>query len=284
MAPSAHAVSDHYSQPGLASRLLNALRAAGKNPDALVRDDLAGFDEFHTRGREATRELVAMAHLHPGMEVLDVGCGIGGPARTLAAECGCHVTGLDLVDEFCRAADELTDRVGLAEQVKFRQGDALEMPFESGSFDAALLEHVTMNIDDKPRLFEQLRRVLRPRGHLLLYEVCAGERAPVHFPVPWAREPEISFLASPAELRMIVEAAGFVPQQWRDVSQRSIAWFSTMVQTMAQRPPDAPPPLGLNLLMGPDTPQKIGNVIRNLEEDRTRIIQAHFTRSPAEIH
>lgn len=285
MSTSASSVADHYNQPELASRLLTALRTAGKDPEALDRDDLASFDEFHTRGRDATRELVAMADLQPGMEVLDVGCGIGGPARTLAAECGCHVTGLDLVGEYCDAAATLTQRVGLEGQVQFREGDALGMPFDDDSFDAALLEHVSMNIEDKPRLFAELQRVLRPQGQLLLYEICAGEVSPLHFPVAWASDLAISFLSRPDELRKIAEGRGFVTQQWRDVSQQSLQWFRTMIQRMSQRPEDAPPTLGLNLLMGPDAPQMVANVIRNLEEDRIRVIQAHFIqRADEPIH
>lgn len=178
----------HYSQPDLIGKLLSALERAGKDIDSLSRDDVAGFEEFHIRGRDATRELARLAGLQPEMEVLDIGCGIGGPARTLAAEFGCRVTGLDLVEEYCRAATVLTERLRLAERVRFHEGNALDMPFSAGSFDAAFMAHVSMNIEDKASLFRQVVRVLRPDGRLALYEICAGAVSPPHFPAPWAAD------------------------------------------------------------------------------------------------
>lgn len=269
----------HYSQPDLIGKLLSALERAGKDVDSLSRDDVAGFEEFHIRGRDATRELARLAGLQPEMEVLDIGCGIGGPARTLAAEFGCRVTGLDPVEEYCRAATVLTERLRLAKRVKFHEGNALDMPFSAGSFDAAFMAHVSMNIEDKASLFREVMRVLRPDGRLALYEICAGAVSPPHFPAPWAADARMSFLATPDELRTQAEASGFTPIAWRDVSSESFEWFRSLLAAMAARPKDAPPPLGLNLLMGQDTPQKAANVIRNLEEDRIRVVQAVFTRS-----
>lgn len=272
-------ICHHYSQPDLITKLLSALERAGKDIDSLSRDDVAGFEEFHIRGRDATRELARLADLQPEMEVLDIGCGIGGPAHTLAAEFGCRVTGLDLVEEYCRAATALTNRLGLAERVKFQEGDALGMPFFDDSFDAAFMAHVSMNIEDKTSLFREVARVLRPEGRLALYEICAGAASPPHFPAPWAADAHMSFLATPEELRAQAEASGFTSVAWKDVSGESFEWFRSLLAAMAARPKDAPPPLGLNLLMGPDTPQKAANVIRNLEEDRIRVVQAVFTHS-----
>jgi SAM-dependent methyltransferase len=270
--PLAALVERHYTRPGLAGRLLAALERAGKDPAALTRDDVAAFDEFHIRGRQATRELAVLASLAPGMEVLDVGCGVGGPARTLAAEFGCRVTGLDLVDEYVRAAATLTERVGLADRVRFLQGDAGAMPLPDARFDAAVLEHVTMNVDDTGRLFHEVARVLRPGGRLALYEVVAGAGGPAHYPVPWASGPEISFLLPCPTLLARVEAAGFAVVAWCDVSPPSLTWFRRHLAAA----PDAPPVLGLHLLMGADARLKLETLVRNLEEDRVRVVQGAF--------
>lgn len=272
-------VQSHYGQPGLASRLVSALEQAGKNPDALTRDDLAAFEEFHTRGRLATRELADLAGLQPGLHVLDIGSGIGGPARTLAAEFGCRVTGLDIVDAYCEAATMLTDRVGLGGQVRFQQGDALDMPFDDASFDAAIMEHASMNIDDKPALFRQIARVLRDGGRLALYEICAGAEPAPHYPAPWAGDETISFLATARELEDSARAAGFEWLLARDLSSEARDWFRAMLDAAAARPKDTPHPLGLHLLMGPDTAEKVSNLLRNLDEDRVRVVQAVCIRS-----
>ena len=266
-------VRAHYGKGGLLGKLLAALAGAGKRVDSLSRDDLAPFEEFHTRGREGTREVARLAGFSNGMRVLDVGCGIGGPARTLAAEFGCTVVGVDLVDEFVEAARELTARVGLSDQVEFVQGDALELPFADGEFDAAMLEHVTMNIQDKGRLFRGLARVVRGGGRLAIYEICAGEGGPVHYPVPWASDARYSFVARPQELGGAAQDAGFRVEQWVDVSERAFEWFLGMIASMANRPKEAGPAVGVNLLMGEDAGETVGTLLRNLEEDRVRVVE-----------
>ena len=280
MSDSTRLVQDHYAHDGLTERIFAALRTAGANVNALTRDDLAPFEEFHLRGRDATRDVARLAQLQRDMHVLDIGCGIGGPARTLAAEFGCRVTGLDLVPQFVEAATELTRRVGLADRARFQQGDALRLPFPDAGFDAVLFEHVNMNVHDKPRLYREAARVLRPGGTLALYEICGGPSAPAHFPVPWASQPQISFLVSPDELLAAARGAGLRELERRDVTQQSLDWIRGVIASMPA--PDAgapPPPLGLQLVMGPDAPRKATNVLRNLEEDRIRVVQAVLSRA-----
>lgn len=267
-------VATHYGTPELSTRIAEALRAAGRDPDSPERDDVAGFDEFHIRGREATRELGRLAGLESDMRLLDIGCGLGGPARTLASEFGCRVVGLELTPEYVRAARLLNERLGMNDVVEIREGDALDMPFEDGEFDAAVIEHVAMNVADKRRLFGGIRRVLRSGGRLALYEILAGEVRPEHFPVPWAEGPELSHLVAPGDLRTVLENAGFRRLEWNDVTESGLDWFRAKVEALADRPADAPPPLGLNVLMGDSTPVKVRNVIRNLEEDRIHVVMA----------
>ncbi len=269
----AKSINDHYSQAGLGEKILAAYERAGKNVHTLTRDDLSSFDEFHIGGREATRELARLAGLQAGMKVLDLGSGVGGPARTLAAEFGCEVVGLDIVEDYCLAAEMLTARVGLSDSVTFRHGDVMNMPFGEASLDVVWSQHTMMNIADKARLFDEIRRVLRPQGRLALHEVCEGPISAPHFPVPWASDPAISFLVTPEELRHMLGHAGFAELVWKDVTAPSLAWFRQMIANMAARSKDAPQPLGLNLLMGERTAEKAANVVRNLEEDRIRVVE-----------
>ncbi len=266
-------INDHYGQANLEEKITGAIERSGKRLEDLTRDDIASFDEFHIRGREATRELAHLAGLREGLTVLDLGCGVGGPARTLAAEFGCVITGVDLVEDYCRTADMLTQRVGLADRVTFHQGDILNLPFDRDSFDVAWTQHTTMNIEDKVAFFNEIRRVLRPAGRLALYEICAGSVEPPHFPLPWAGDPTINFLVTATKLKQTLSEAGFNELEWTDVTSLSLDWFRAVVARMAKRPADAPPPLGLNLLMGETTPQKAANLVRNLEEDRTQVVQ-----------
>lgn len=268
------AIQEHYGQEGLGANILSALERAGK--EIKVHTDTATFDEFHIRGLEATIETAELAGLKPGMTVLDLGSGLGGPARAIAAEFGCHVTGIDLVEEYCRTAEMLTDMLGLGGKVSFRQGDMTDMPFEDGSFDRALTMHTQMNVENKAKLFNEVSRVLKPGGLFAVYEICAGPRSPLHFPVPWANDPSISFLITPDELRGMLNNTGFSEIEWRDVSDPSSEWFKTQLELISSAPKDAPPPLGLNLVMGPSFIDKFKNVFRNLKEDRIIVVQGVF--------
>ncbi|GMV58193.1 MAG: hypothetical protein AMXMBFR72_13040 [Betaproteobacteria bacterium] len=271
----ARAVDDHYGRADLATTILQALQAAGKDPDRLAPEDLAPVDQFHSRGIVATLELAERAGLAAGTHVLDVGGGLGGAARTLARRIGCRVTVLDLTREYCHAGALLTARCGLAERVRFECGSALAMPFADAAFDAAWSQHSSMNIADKPRLYGEIARVLKRGGTFALHEIAAGPRAPVHFPVPWARTPEISHLVAPDELRALVVAAGFAEREWIDETDRVLDWFARGAAAAAG---GALPPLGLHVLLGPDFGAMFANQVRNLNEERIRVVQGVFER------
>ena len=170
----------------LTTRILEALQESGRSIDELTYRDLIPVSELHNRGKQATVDLARLAEIQPEHHVLDLGCGIGGPARTLAAEFGCRVTGIDISDEFCTAAQSLNELVGLSGNISIRTADALALPFEDESFDIVWTQHASMNIADKQALFTEMHRVLRPGGKLALHDVMAGPVQPVHFPVPWA--------------------------------------------------------------------------------------------------
>ena len=272
------ALNEHYGVRDLGEGILSALEAAGKDVDEITRDDIASFDEFHIRGLKATREVADLAKVEENARVLDVGCGVGGPARTLAAELDCEVVGIDVVEEYCRAAKLFTDCVGLSDHVRFQWGNALDLPFEDEEFDVVWFEHTLMNIEAKEVAFEEARRVLRPGGTLALYEICAGPGGETVFPVPWASDASLSYLVPPNRLRELIMESGFDEVTWRDVTGASLEWFRDVVESMQSRPSDAPPPLGLNLLMGAETPEKATNVVRNLEEERIAVIQGVYKR------
>ena len=266
----AGAVNAHYGSAARLETILAALRAAGKDIDALTIDDLAPFDQFHTGARASTLALAELARLASGLHVVDVGGGIGGPARVLAREHGCRVTVVDLTEEYCRVGAELTRRTGLADRVDFRHGDALALPFPAESFDVAWTQHSTMNVPDKAALYRELHRVVRPGGRYAFHEIAAGPAGlPPHFPVPWARDPSVSALATPEDLRRHLASAGFEEAVWRDVTPAALAWF----RPRAAAPSGPVAPLGLHLLLGPDAGTMLNNILRNLEEGRTVVVQ-----------
>ncbi|CAN5829590.1 class I SAM-dependent methyltransferase [soil metagenome] len=269
-------VANHYERGDVGARILAALRAAGKLVDALTLDDLAPVDQFHIRGQLATRELLDLAQLKRGSEVLDVGGGLGGPARVLASDLGCHVTVLDLAAAFCQAGELLTTRAGLQAFVTFRQGNALDLPFPAASFDAVWTQHSSMNIADKQQLYGEMVRVLRPGGKLALNEVMAGAEQPLHFPVPWASHSAISFLNQPTEVRALITQAGFNELIWQDVTTTALAWLQT--RQAAQVASGTQPALGLHLVLGPEVTIMGNNLMRNLAENRATVVYGVFEK------
>jgi SAM-dependent methyltransferase len=268
-------VDEHYGQGDLVEKILAALRAAGKDPDALNVEDLAPVDQFHTHGKKATLDLARRAGITTGMRVLDVGGGLGGAARTLASVFGCTVEVLDITEEYCRTGAALTVRTGLSDLVSFRQGSALDMPYPDGSFDVVWTQHSSMNIEDKERLYREIHRVLRPGGRLALHEILAGPTSPIHFPVPWARDPSISHLQPPETLHSLIATTGFTELAWSDETASATEWFQ---QRPPATPPEGPLPLGLHLLLGSDFGEMFRNQACNLEEHRISILKAVFER------
>jgi ubiquinone/menaquinone biosynthesis C-methylase UbiE len=263
-------IASHYSGRGdLAKAIAEGLRAAGKDPANLTAADLATVDEFHIRGRKATLEIGSRMKLAPDSHVLDIGSGLGGAARTISETHGCRVTGVDLTPAFCEAAAELSGWVGLADRVAFRQGDATDLPFAEGEFDAAMTIHAAMNIPAKDRLYREARRVVKSGGVFIVYDVLQGEGGDVLFPVPWAREASISHLASHDEMTAFLEGAGFTILDAEDSTEESHRWFEAMVERMAR---SGPPPVGFQLFLGSDFPEMVRNQIRNLAERRIRTV------------
>jgi sarcosine/dimethylglycine N-methyltransferase len=262
-------VRDHYRATGLTERLKTALTAFGPDEQRLTPQQLATLDQFHTRGLAATVELAKLAGITADMSVLDVGSGVGGPARFLAATFGCQVTGVDLSEPFVDAARYLTERTGQSGQVSFETASALELPYNSDRFDVVLLQHVAMNISDRTRLYREIRRVLKSGGMFAIFDVVLKDGEP-HYPVPWARTPATSFLLTAAATRAAIEPAGFRTLAWHDDTDAAKAWFG---QLFASGPPPSP---NLGVVMGPDFAQLAANLGRNLMEGRVGILTAVF--------
>ncbi|MET7279715.1 class I SAM-dependent methyltransferase [Kribbella sp. NPDC005582] len=269
-------VSRFYGGPGgLLATISSVFAAAGLDRATLRPADLAPVDEFHIRGRAASLEIVEALGLTPGSRVLDLGSGLGGPARTLTELTSCTVVGVDLTPEFCEVATALSDWTGLSDRTRFQVGDATNTGLPDASMDAAMTVHVAMNIADKPGLYAEAFRVLRPGGRFVVYDVLQGEGGAVHYPVPWATDPSTSFLATPEEMRELLPAAGFEISAEVDSSDESLAWFQ---QLRARIQHDGPPPVTFAAFLGDAFGQMATNQVANLAERRIRTVMYTCSR------
>jgi len=268
-------VREHYHATGLTDRLKTALAVFGPETERLTPRQLASLDQFHTIGLAATEALAKLCGITSEMSVLDVGSGVGGPARLVAASFGCRLTGVDLSEPFVEAARYLTARTGQDDRVTFQAASALALPFEDGSFDAVLLQHVAMNISDRPGLYREIRRVLKQGGRFGTFDAVAVAAEP-HFPVPWARTAATSFLLTAEATREAIEQAGFRTLISQDDSETAKAWF---VRLRASGPPPSP---NLGVVMGPDFAVLSANLARNLMEGRIGILTGVFEAAAAD--
>ncbi len=266
-------VQEHYTVGDFKARVSQRLKEAGLDGDHVDWAHLKQLDQFHVRGLAASEELAKALDIKSEDKVLDVGSGLGGPARFLAATYGCQVTGIDLTAQFVEVSNMLAEKTGLADKLHFDVGDAVHLPYPDGSFDIAWTQHVAMNIHDRDGLYASVFRVLKPGGSFAIYDVVATSDEPLTYPVPWASDPSISFLLTADQMRDSLHRAGFADASWADTTEQAIAWFGQLLASQGNSP------LGLGVIMGPDFPLMAKNLMTNLQEGRARLCQA-IVRKP----
>lgn len=253
------AIGEHYGRVGLEESILSALIALGRDPDHTTQADLAPVDELHTGGAESARELARDAGIGVGSRVLDVGSGLGGPARLFASEFGAIVDGIDVTPRFVSTATSLTRRSGLSHAVSFTLGSALDLPFADAEFDAATMIHVGMNIQDKATLFRSVARVLKPGSRFAIFDFMVVSDGPVHYPLPWSDSIDTSFLVAPDSYLSMLEDAGFTIDKQENWMR--FAFESPLEVTAPEERNRTVSPLGLHIVLGSNLHERMRNVM-----------------------
>jgi ubiquinone/menaquinone biosynthesis C-methylase UbiE len=268
-------VEKHYTRDGLFEIIVQKLKENGLEKDQITRNDISVVDEFHIRGSQATQELVNEAGFSKDIKVLDVGCGIGGPARMIADEFGCKVTGVDLTEEFIRTANLLSELVGLKDLTEFICADATKLPLNDESFDIVWTQHAQMNIKEKKKLYSEIYRVLKKGGKFIYYDIFSIGNEPLHFPLPWAEESSISSLITIPDYQELLEQIGFKEISRKDQTENSANFIKEMFTKVAK---EGPPKMGLNLLMKETSIEKLKNILRNITENKMAVQNGIFEK------
>lgn len=259
-------VSDHYARDGLIAAIAEGVQALGKTSDTVTLEDLAAVDEFHIGGAAATAEVAAQLRLSASDHVLDIGCGLGGPARFIADRYGCRVTGIDITRDYVEAGATLSGWVGLDRRVSLHVADALAMPFPDSSFSAAYMLHAGMNIADKMRLFSEASRVLATGARFAIYDVMLTGEGNLSYPLPWGFDSSVSAVATPETYKTALRAAGFTMLHEKSCRDAAVEFFAQQRAEVARS--DGPPPLGLHILLGERRPHQVRNMIEGITAGR----------------
>ena len=250
----ASAVVAHYALDDIVARILRALAAAGHDTGQPTVEMLNLADQLHGGGLNATKVQAEIAGIAAAMRVLDAGCGVGGASRYLAHTYGCRVDAIDLTPQFVAAATRLNALCSIGDRIAMREGSVTDLPYAERTFDQVWSQNVTMNVADKPRMFAEAFRVLKPGGLFSFTHLAQGPAGEPYYPLPWATKASYSFLGTPEEILQSLRDSGFAKIE----SHAEVGGPGT-------RPPGD---VGAAVVMGTDMPQRQANAARSTKEGR----------------
>ncbi len=263
----AQALIDHWAHRADLDYIRRDLERRGKDLTTLTVNDLASYDQLHSGQLTATREFAAWVAPEHGARVIDLGAGLGGSARLLAAEHGCHVEAVELSKPLHETGAELTGWLKLSSLVQHHCGDVLAEGPDDG-FDLVWLQHVDMHMPNKDRLYARCVRALAPRGRLVWHDWLAGSHATPHYPMPWSDDGQMSFLSPLETFREDTQHADLTLNRLEDTTERTHHWFTSTLAGLNKALARLPDNATRRRARFSSLANRVENVLRNLDEKR----------------
>jgi len=267
-----NALASHYQQQNLDDHIRHALEIAIRDQKGFDPNIIAAVDQFHIGGLQATNDMLALANFSPDDRVLDIGCGIGGPARNIAQHCETRVIGLDLSFDYCMAAEIISSQLKMSQQTGFVQANAVHLPFADNSFSGIWTQHVTMNIEHKDLLIGEFSCILKPAGKLVMYEVTGQPNMTnsIQYPLPWSVDGSYSFLQNDVTYRELIQSNGLRINHFENVTSKALNSVTRLLNRLQKNKIQKP---NLGLLLGEHYPTMMANLAQGLEDQSLSVYQ-----------
>ena len=259
-------IENFWTRGDLYSRINQAMSDSGLNNKKLEIEDLFPIDQYHARGIGATKDLGKRMPITKNQKILDVGCGLGGPARYYAKEFKCHITGVDITPSFIEIGNNFNRLTSMSTMVDLYVGNGEKLEFEDEVFDGAYTQHVTMNISDRMKFFSEIYRVLKKGSFFAFTEHGLGPEGDPIFPLPWADNQEMSFLLPLENTNAILKEIGFQNIKIIETGDKYIAGYEKLIQ---KQPKSEKPTLGIHVIGGSSMHERSINSMRSIKENRT---------------
>lgn len=225
------AVSEHWKSRADLAPMRRLMEARGYEPGSVPPAAMASFDQLHVGQNSGTRRFLDWVSPVKGDRVLDLGAGLGGTARVLAAEFGCRVEAVDCSPELTASAQELTRWTGQTERVSHRCDDITALQ-PTGEFDIVLLQHVDMQVANKTALYEGARGNLNRGARVVWHDWLAGPQGPPTYPVPWSSNEQLSHPATTAEFEGALSDVGLELTRFEEMGRPTIDWLTATIYRM----------------------------------------------------
>ncbi len=259
-------IENFWTRGDIFTRVHQAMTEAGLINKELNIEDLFPIDQYHARGIAATIDLGKRMPISKNQKILDIGCGLGGPARYYAKEFKCFITGIDITPSFIEIGNEFNKLTSMSNNVHLLVGNGEILDFKNETFDGAYSQHVTMNISDRKKFFSEAFRVLKKGSFFAFTEHGLGPEGDPIFPLPWANSSEMSFLLPPETTISILKDVGFSDIKIIETADKYISSYEKLI---GLKPKNKKPILGIHVIGGNSMNERSTNSMQSIKDNRT---------------